>query len=60
MTQAEIIIASFGPVFKLDSKRDFVRFLSHEIRTPLSTASMGLELMAEMTNEEKDEEDGNN
>ena len=41
----------------LDSKRDFVRFLSHEIRTPLSTASMGLELMAEMTNEEKDEEE---
>ena len=31
----------------LDSKRDFVRFLSHEIRTPLSTASMGLEIVAE-------------
>ena len=42
----------------LDSKRDFVRFLSHEIRTPLSTASMGLELMAEMTTDVGNDDGG--
>ena len=31
---------------QLQSKRAFVRFVLHEVRTPLSTASMGLELMA--------------
>ena len=33
----------------LHSKRAFVRFISHEIRTPLSTASMGLELLSNLT-----------